>query len=188
MYKERTQQLPLEQAIGNSGEEKLPLTEETSSRTRLRVDGHLPRPVGVSGKGREKRTEQQKQQQNIWQIGRTSSCTLEDTQLQSQGTPGERDRERGTEEDKDNYGREHTELMTYSDPDHYIFPSGPSSHHLPTLFSNHSSSLHLKIYLHGQDHTPLFPIRPLLLLQTPLVVSWWKRCCTQHVVACFWSP
>ncbi|KAF3706219.1 hypothetical protein EXN66_Car021911 [Channa argus] len=48
------------------------------------------------------------------QIGRTSSCTLEDTQLQSRGTPAERDRERGTEEDKDNYGREHTELMTYS--------------------------------------------------------------------------
>ncbi|KAK2810864.1 hypothetical protein Q5P01_000343 [Channa striata] len=44
LYKhvEKTQQIPLEQAIGNSGEEKLPLTEETSSRTRLRVDGHLP--------------------------------------------------------------------------------------------------------------------------------------------------
>uniref|UniRef100_A0A7N9ARV8 Elongator complex protein 4 n=1 Tax=Mastacembelus armatus TaxID=205130 RepID=A0A7N9ARV8_9TELE len=46
----KTQQIPYEQALGDSGEEKLPLTEEkTSSRTGLSLGGHLPRPVGVSG-------------------------------------------------------------------------------------------------------------------------------------------
>uniref|UniRef100_A0A3Q3J211 Protein kinase domain-containing protein n=1 Tax=Monopterus albus TaxID=43700 RepID=A0A3Q3J211_MONAL len=47
--KGHTQQIPLEQALGDSGEEKLPLTEETSDRPRLLVGGLLPQPVGVSG-------------------------------------------------------------------------------------------------------------------------------------------
>ncbi|KAF3707033.1 hypothetical protein EXN66_Car000205 [Channa argus] len=44
----------------------------------------------------------------VGQVGRTSSCTLEKTQLKSPGTPAERDRERETEKEKD-YGRKHTE-------------------------------------------------------------------------------
>uniref|UniRef100_A0A7N6C058 protein O-GlcNAcase n=1 Tax=Anabas testudineus TaxID=64144 RepID=A0A7N6C058_ANATE len=40
-----------------------PLEEETSSRTRLRVGGHLPEPVVVSGKRREKRAAGNKKQE-----------------------------------------------------------------------------------------------------------------------------
>ncbi|KAF3694379.1 hypothetical protein EXN66_Car010055 [Channa argus] len=44
-FKHMQTNIPLEQALGDSGEEKLPFKnkkEETSSRTRLKVDGHLP--------------------------------------------------------------------------------------------------------------------------------------------------
>ncbi|KAF3692574.1 hypothetical protein EXN66_Car008250 [Channa argus] len=53
--------------------------------------------------------------------------------------------------------------------DHYLFPSGHSSQPFPTLSSSYSSLLILRIYLHCQDHTPLFPIRAPHLLQTLLV-------------------
>ncbi|MGL4877003.1 hypothetical protein [Paraclostridium dentum] len=53
------------------------------------------------------------QQQSIGQVNGTSSSTLGNT-ASKPGTPAERDRERGTEKEKDNYGRKPTELMTYS--------------------------------------------------------------------------
>lgn len=47
--------ISLEQTLGDSGEEeeKLPLTEHTSTRTKFGVGRHLPWPVGMSGKWRE---------------------------------------------------------------------------------------------------------------------------------------
>ncbi|MGL4878618.1 MAG: hypothetical protein ACRC4Q_11250 [Paraclostridium dentum] len=53
-----------------------------------------------------KENSNKKQQQNIRQVDRTSSCALENT-ASKPGTPVERDRERGTEKDEDNYGRKH---------------------------------------------------------------------------------
>lgn len=54
-------------ALGNSGEDKPPLTEEISSKTRLRVCGHLPRLVGVTITSRAK----------TGQVGRANNCTSE---------------------------------------------------------------------------------------------------------------